>query len=305
MNNPIRTDIDWPSFLSRHDPLWKTKPLSWDDGVFLGNGMLGAMVYGEEHRMKRNVLRFVLGRCDVTSKRPGGEGFPVRVPIGELALELEGWIYQPCEIRLDLWEAELRALITTTKGYVKLTAFIHALSPVLAVEAETDQGERGARFQWYAYPEVDPILKNSDGINLSQPIPEIEVQHVSEGGLSVGVQSYGADQGCTTVWKAYTVSNNPADGDGLRKQICLVTVSNGISGEIQAAARSEIEKVPLSDPEWDSWVQAHRNWWHDYYPASFVSVPDTPLEAFIGYRCISLPRQRGRISFRSITRALG
>lgn len=126
MTTRIENAIDWPVFMSRHDMVWTTRPISWDEGAFLGNGMLGAMIYSEEHRDKRNVLRFVLGRSDITASRPDAEAFPVRVPIGELALELEGWIYQPYEMRLELWNAELRAVIPTTKGEVRIRALVHA-----------------------------------------------------------------------------------------------------------------------------------------------------------------------------------
>lgn len=44
MSTRIQTHIDWPAFLSRHDMLWQTKPISWDEGVFIGNGLLGAMI---------------------------------------------------------------------------------------------------------------------------------------------------------------------------------------------------------------------------------------------------------------------
>ena len=33
------------------------------------------------------------------------------------------------------------------------------------------------------------------------------------------------------------------------------------------------------DLERDDWVQAHRDWWHSYYPRSFVSIPDESLES--------------------------
>lgn len=283
MKFSVKSDIDWSSFLSRHDLLWKTRPMSWDEGVFLGNGMLGVMIYGEEHKLKRNVLRFVLGRCDVIATREDGKAFPVRVPIGELELKLDGWIYQPCEIRLDLWQAEMRALITTTKGEVKLRAFTHALSPVLCVEMEADWGERGAQFEWYSYPEVDHIFKNADGINLTQYIPDIAVEHLSVRDTSLGIQSYGQDEGCTTAWKVIkrdSVDEKDSPEQIWERQVCLLTVLNGVTEQVRENAVAELDAVPLTDTLWTSWIETHRQWWHDYYPASFISIPDTPLESF-------------------------
>ncbi|OPA72893.1 hypothetical protein BVG16_31450 [Paenibacillus selenitireducens] len=282
----FQTDIHWPSFLSRHDMLWKTKPISWDEGAFIGNGLLGAMIYSEEHRDQRHVLRFVLGRTDVTASRTGGaKNFPVRVPIGELALEMEGWIYQPCEIRIDLWNAEMRAFIPTTKGEVRLRALVHAISPVMFIELDTDEGEQGAKMNWYAYPEVSPILKNADGVNLNQYIPETAVERSEERGISFGVQHYGRDEGCTTAWKFHDfgmVGEHKGDGEngaGYRR-ICLLTVMNGVSDLDREKASQELEGINISESRLDSWISAHRQWWHDYYPASFISIPDMQLESF-------------------------
>lgn len=282
----IQTDIDWPAFLSRHDMLWKTKPISWDEGAFIGNGLLGAMIYSEEHRDQRHVLRFVLGRTDVTASRSGGaKNFPVRVPIGELALEMEGWIYQPCEIRIDLWNAEMRAVIPTTKGEVRLRALIHALSPVMYVELETDEGEQGAKLSWYAYPEVSPILKNADGINLNQYIPAIAVERTEEQGVFLGVQSYGKGEGCTTAWKIPTdgkVGELKGEGQpqGRYHRLYLLTVMNGATEQDKKNARRELEKIEVTEAGLGAWISAHRTWWHDYYPASFISIPDMQLESF-------------------------
>ncbi|WP_136605434.1 glycosyl hydrolase family 95 catalytic domain-containing protein [Paenibacillus dokdonensis] len=282
----IQTDIDWPAFLSRHDMLWKTKPISWDEGAFIGNGLLGAMIYSEEHRDQRHVLRFVLGRTDVTATRSGNpKNFPVRVPIGELALEMVGWIYQPCEIRIDLWNAEMRAVIPTTKGEVRLRALIHATSPVACIELDTDEGEQGAEINWYAYPNVNPILKNADGINLNQYIPPIAVEKFEEKDVSFGVQSYGQGEGCTTAWKMLTHERAGACKEedmprGKNHRVCLLTVMNGVSEQDKENARRELDTIDVTETGLDQWISAHRMWWHNYYPASFISIPDMQLESF-------------------------
>ena len=44
----IVTDkVDWQAFLGRHDLVWETLPTQFDYGAFLGNGLLGAMIYRE------------------------------------------------------------------------------------------------------------------------------------------------------------------------------------------------------------------------------------------------------------------
>jgi hypothetical protein len=274
--------------MARHDMTWSVKSNSWDEGAFLGNGFIGAMVYSEEHRTKRNVLRFVLGRTDVTARKPGG-GFPPRVPVGELHLELAGWYYQPSSMRVDLWNAELRADITTTVGTVQLRAFVHSEEQVLAVELTTSEGEAGARLEWYAFSEVDPVLKNADGINLNQYIPRTEVvRHMSADGLHIGVQRFEYDGGCTTAWQEVQL-------EGRRRRLWL-SILNGCGDEVTGQVEKAV-RLAAAQP-WDRWVEAHRSWWHRYYERSFVSIPNTVLESFYWiqmYKLASATREGGML----------
>jgi alpha-L-fucosidase 2 len=43
----VEDRIDWPAFLGRHDLVWESVPNAWHEGAFLGNGLLGAMIYSE------------------------------------------------------------------------------------------------------------------------------------------------------------------------------------------------------------------------------------------------------------------
>ena len=80
--------IDWERFLARHDPVWNTVPATWDDSVFLGNGLMGALIYTNG----RNELGWGIGRTDVTDHQQGPEPLlrTPRLPIGRLVLEPVG-----------------------------------------------------------------------------------------------------------------------------------------------------------------------------------------------------------------------
>ncbi|MZQ81404.1 hypothetical protein GQF01_04590 [Paenibacillus sp. 5J-6] len=270
-SSAVHLDVDWERFMAANDMEWVVKPVSWDEGAFLGNGLLGTMVYGEEHASKRHVLRMVTGRTDVTAIRTDKPGFPPRVPLGELDLELAGRIYHPTQMRVSLWHAELQATLTTTSGEVKLRSLVHSLYPVIAVEIETTVGESDARCEWYAYPEVDPVLKNADGVNLNQYMPETEVEHTEvEDGIHVCTQRYSGGDGCVTAWKDVQVSPN--------RRIYWLSIA---SGHNESAIAEAVEAVKqASTANFEEWVQAHRDWWHQYYRQSFVSLPDGRLESF-------------------------
>ncbi|WP_025844213.1 glycosyl hydrolase family 95 catalytic domain-containing protein [Paenibacillus ehimensis] len=270
----VRLELDWERFMADNDMEWVVKPVSWDEGAFIGNGLIGAMIYGEENARKRNVLRFVAGRTDVTATRTDCAGFRPRVPIGELDLELEGMIYHPTSLRLDLWHAELRGVLTTTRGEVRVRAFAHSEAEVMAIELETTEGEADARLVWYANSEVDPMLKHADGINMNQYIPAETVDKTAgSGGISFSVQRYAPSEseGCVTAWKEIRASEG-------RRKIWYVSIVNGHDERAKEQAAAAVRKA--SENGFGAWVGAHRRWWHRYYRQSFVSIPDGRLESF-------------------------
>ena len=57
---PIKDVINWPEFLARHDLIWQKLPAAWHEGAFIGNGLLGSMIYGD----KTTALRWDIGRRD-------------------------------------------------------------------------------------------------------------------------------------------------------------------------------------------------------------------------------------------------
>lgn len=266
----LKSEIQWDKFLSRHDMLWTVKPVSWDEGAFIGNGLMGAMIYAEEHRLKRNVLRLVMGRVDVTAKKDKDDWFLRRVPIGELDLEMEGFIYYGTTMRLELWNAELRAYIITTKGEVEVRAFVHSEEPVMVVEIKTTEGERNTRFKWYPYPEVDHVLKNADSFNLNQFIPNTELEEIEEDGVSVNIQKYSDKEGCTTGCKEVKLSEN--------HRIFYLSILKDYGKNVTEEVLANINKA--SGISLEDYQSAHRNWWHNYYKQSFLSISDTRLEGF-------------------------
>src|SRR4051812_25576123 len=137
--------IDWPKFLARHDLVWTRLPEKWEEGAFLGNGMMGAVAYG----VAKDALGWELGRSDVTERRPAGHPMRARgrLPIGRLELQTAGAITGN-EARLDLWNAQLDGTLTTAKGKLRYHSFLHATLPVLVIELEPAGGEREARLQF-------------------------------------------------------------------------------------------------------------------------------------------------------------
>ena len=60
----VRSTVNWPQFLARHDMVWDSPATNWETGAFIGNGLLGAMIYSGGS----NALQWDIGRSDVTDK---------------------------------------------------------------------------------------------------------------------------------------------------------------------------------------------------------------------------------------------
>ena len=58
----VKTDIDWPAFMQKQDLIWETLPEYWYESAYMGNGMLGLMIYKEPGQ---NYIRFETGNCSV------------------------------------------------------------------------------------------------------------------------------------------------------------------------------------------------------------------------------------------------
>lgn len=64
----VKTVVDWPAFLQKQDLTWDVLPEHWYESAFMGNGMLGLMVYKEP---EENYIRLETGHCGVHDHRPG------------------------------------------------------------------------------------------------------------------------------------------------------------------------------------------------------------------------------------------
>ena len=137
----VYAPVDWPAFLSRHDIVWDKLPAKFDHGAFLGNGLMGTMIYTDGP----NRLRFETGRSDVTDHRRDNG----RLPIGGMILKTVGTI-KSGSLRMVLWDAEVRGSVITDKGLIRFRAMVHANEMALLIDLETEGGEKDAAFIWEA-----------------------------------------------------------------------------------------------------------------------------------------------------------
>jgi len=107
-SGPVKNQVYWASFLARHDLVWDRPAKSYFEAPFVGNGLVGAMIWQDAD----NALRLSVGRTDVTDHRDGPEEAIVRkgrLPIGHFLLTTAGKI-RGGTMRLALYDAEARGV---------------------------------------------------------------------------------------------------------------------------------------------------------------------------------------------------
>jgi hypothetical protein len=255
--------IDWPAFLGTADLVWRRMPSTWYEGPFLGNGFLGSGIYAEPGA---NAVRFNVQHSEVQDHRPEfGSLFGLaRLPIGTLTLTPVGAI-TAVDWRLDLWNAELRGTITTAAGSLAIRAFVHSVRPVLRVDVTPTAGEQG--FTWAFHPAVavspraDPVFGKPPPAGYGpNPAPAVTRSHDAE----VVTQPLLAGGEHVTAWRELRKGTT-------RTLLAAVAWSHPEKTATGPALR--LVSAPASTAE-------HRDWWHDYYRKSFLSIPDGRLQSF-------------------------
>ena len=140
--------MDWPSYLAKQDLPWNTVPQLWDEAPFVGNGVMGSMIFQED----KDRLVIQIGRGDVQEHRTAsgrnatGEVLPdsSRLPVGYFTLDTVGEI-KGCDLRLNLWDAEITGTISTDRGELDIHLFIHSEQNLLVVKTPPGNAQGVAR----------------------------------------------------------------------------------------------------------------------------------------------------------------
>lgn len=285
-------NVDWSSFLARHDLVWDRMPKTWGEGPFLGNGRLGLMIYEDEGV---GALRFDIGSTDAEDHRPGNGGQlnHARLPVGHFILHTVGKTLDTSTFRLDLWNAEARGEIRTTRGTIKLRAYVHATEMATVIEATPTAGEKDFRWEWVGEQADSPrqtfglLTKETARINPNyQSNPKGVV--ATDGKVSTYVQPLLVGGGTVTAWQELT-------GQPTRRLIISTAHSFPNMSASETAVRDVLKAAEIAP---DRLVATHRAWWRAWYPKSFLSLSDTRMESFYWiqmYKLASATRENLKI----------
>ncbi|MEY2430238.1 MAG: alpha-L-fucosidase 2 [Verrucomicrobiota bacterium] len=260
--------INWTHFLARHDLIWEALPKAWDEGAFIGNGLLGAMIYSESS----NALQWDVGRSDVTDRGN-------RIAIGRFAL-LPAGAAPSGTMRLDLWNAEARGTLRTDSTEVEWRSFTHSdklVSVIELAEARETEPSKIVFQHLAALPAREEYKHESVPDDVLNPNPTFG----QSGPIQWCLQPFKAGGGYVVAWaeRALPHAVKTSSLPPRRRRAFFFTVDFSLAGT-PAPAKAIAQIHAALTGNFEDLVQSHRAWWHGYYPESFLSIPDTRMESF-------------------------
>lgn len=259
---------------------------SWDEGLPLGNGLLGALVWGGGQPLRisldrsdlwdlRRVPEFsgpdyrfaklrewrAAGRYDQIKRvyeEPYNRPAPTKIPAGRIEMDLEG---EFAESSLDLAAAEGHFRTTTAR----ISLFIHATEPTGMMRIEgarmPELRLRAPAFQGDGAEAAQPGMPRDDLRRLGYPAP---VESAGEGFRAYSQQgAEGFRYAARVAWQrraggwdvAWSITTG-ADAEASARR------------HVESALRRGYERVRTS----------HREWWKRYWAQSGVTLPNAVLE---------------------------
>ncbi len=236
----------------------------------LGNGQMGASIFGTP-----TAVSFTLHRQDVADVRPFRYEFKnaagldtARLRIGRFTLRPVGKVTS-FSGRLALWDALSTGTVTTEKGKISWRAFVHATKPLVVFEFTTEGAEDGFAWEWQPASASSSRWESFKKTNIDPSYernPPAQIER--HGDVQVSVHSLNAGGHFAAAWRGEKPAAN--------KRIVLATVMP-ISADAKNLALETIRSC--QDPV-DTLLASHTAAWHDWYPASFVSLNDTRAESY-------------------------
>ena len=256
--------IDWPNFLARHDMVWDRVPHRWENGVFLGNGLLGTLMHAD---LQTNRVRWWFCRSDVGRMDVKLPDMVYRKVIGALDLIPACSIADPQSTqqtasgaRLHLWDAEATGQVDTRRGRIKWCALASQDPNVVAIELKPEWEELACRWE--------PIF-NDDGQRSANGDTQLYIvpddDDVRGGGYAVAWRETKLNDDHRVM--LFSIGGSPR---------CRATWA--IEDDGRSAQDEALEAIDAVDArDLDAIRAPHRQRWHDYYTRSFVSFANTEL----------------------------
>lgn len=290
-SHPDIDAVDWPAFMAKQEMRWDTLPSTWFEGPFLGNGEQGTLMYKLDDR----TLRWDVG-CSAAHEHRSMEEDDLseknstalnrgRHFIGHLRVELPEEL-TGSKSRLSLWDAEATGLLKSKGGSVDWKTLVHATEQVMCFDISAKGQLKGARFTYIAEEARNP--RSVRAKTPRTPANQSPILSTLDDGVQTAVQNLYAGGQTAVAWLQKEI------GDTTR---LWLSVQHSYPGnEAVQLAISAVRNAAKADQK--KWIQSHRDWWHNYYPQSFVSVGDAYWDTFYWiqqYKLACATRSKGWI----------
>jgi len=280
-----------PGFM-KHKLVFETPPMVWDEALPLGNGLLGALVWGDG-----KPLKISLDRTDLWDLRPVPEfhseeysyglmrqwvkegriedlhrvydepyrrAGPTKIPAGRIEIGLgESIAFEKSVLSIE----DGRATVGFTGG-PQAVVWIHASRPVGIIEIEGIERVTpklvAPAFGGSPGGSEKPGISAGDLARLGYDPPQAATE---ENSVSFLQESWGGFRfAVALVWKAERGSWRG----------CWSVATSEESGNPLDLARSRARSALEEEP--GAILSPHRRWWQDYWSQSSVEIPDEIVE---------------------------
>lgn len=269
-------DIRWAEFLRQHDLVWSEITSDYYAGAIMGNGLLGTNIYKDDR--DSTAYRFHVGRVDVTEGRMPADKTRyrnlydgARLPIGHFLMKPVGKVNAE-QMRLSLWDAVTTGRLVTDQGEIAFKSYVHATQDLIVLETETKGAESGWQWKWIPLKAISPRLlkgmKDYSPEYLAHPNPEVKMSERE--GYHLSVQNLYGGKTYVVAWKEVRTGNRCR---------LMVTISQEDT-EQKAIDRAKLTLERAMNTKPARLERTHTDWWHGYYPSSFLTLGDARLESF-------------------------
>jgi alpha-L-fucosidase 2 len=266
---------EWSDYMQHNRLYWDSLGTDFYDGIIAGNGLIGVNMYREGS----NAIRFDVGRTDVTDQRPH---YPdsmftqqlvshPRLPIGRMMIRTAGKILS-ASIFLDIYNAEARGTIKTTKGIIEIYFTVPSGEDVIHIEANELKSSEKLLCEWIGEEAMTP--------------------RISFGSVKPETYKYKANPHFTIKdTLGYGVCYQPLLFDGEYASVYRHTIGNkihtiDISIGYSATKKGVVVKEALGNLKkfyskpYATVLASHKKWWNNYFQQSFISIPDKNIESY-------------------------
>lgn len=288
MSINISNNVDMGAFLKRHDILWERKPKAWDEGPFIGNGLIGATVYFNH----KNRLTLAIGDTSVydnrlpTEKEKSSLFLTPRLPIGNFNI---GGVTGAASMQLELYDAICYGWSKTMLDTYKYKCFAPHGKRMIIFETMRDFTD--CRFDWESEGAESPRQKRltrlkSDRRSKDYPPPKkpYSYQHRD---ICYCIQPLYNEGYYIVAYKTV-----PTDS-GVRM---FITIGQGTKETL--ITQKLAYELNLAVVQYNKILEDHLEYWHNFYKKSFVSLNDAELEEFYWiqlYKLASAGCENGRV----------